>query len=129
MFSDFFTIKTAKANKTASAIKLSVRTIKLPKVIKLKKTVGFTLPFIFLLYSSDNLIRTHTFCANIDFLCLTVNYSFNFSDVWLPGSVASSVRVRNLNSEYCTFSANFTFSHRNTPPTIQKLYKIIFFFY
>ena len=63
------------------------------------------------LYSSFNFACTHTFCANVNLLSLAVYNSSNLSDVRFPCSVASSVRVADLYSENCGFSANFTFCH------------------
>ena len=59
--------------------------------------------------------------ANIDMFRSTVYNSFNSFDVGLPSSVASSVRVGNLNAESNIFSADFTFCHAVTPPLV--LYK------
>ncbi len=60
---------------------------------------------------SFNLARAQTSGANINVCGSAVNNSLNSLYVGLPGSVGSSVRVRYLNTESNTLSANFTFCH------------------
>ena len=49
--------------------------------------------------------------ADINVLYGAVDNSLNTSDIGLPGSVAASVRVRNLYSESYTLTAVIAFSH------------------
>jgi hypothetical protein len=46
----------------------------------------------------------------------TVNHSANFSNVRLPSSVASSVRMADFNTKGNAFAANIAFCHVKTPP-------------
>lgn len=69
-------------------------------------------------YSSDaesdcpgNLSGTQATCAYINGLRSTIYDCFYFSNVGLPHSVGSSVRVADLNSERNALAADFTFCH------------------
>jgi len=64
--------------------------------------------------------------ANLDMFRSTVDNSLYSLNIRFPGSVASSVRMGNLNAESNIFSADFTFCHAVTPPhnfvQISKIY-------
>ena len=53
--------------------------------------------------------------ADVYVLRCAVNDSLNSTDITLPGSVTSPVRMADLNAERYTLSANFTLCH-NLPP-------------
>lgn len=61
--------------------------------------------------SAADLVGTKATSANVYILGRTVNDSLNSSYVSLPSSVGSSVRVRNLNTEGNTLTADITFCH------------------
>ena len=61
-----------------------------------------------------NLIGTQASGAHIDVLGRTVYDSLYTLDVGLIGSVASSVRMRNLDCECNAFAANITLCHIDT---------------
>ena len=63
------------------------------------------------LHSTGDLAGTEAAGAHIDVLGSTVNHSLNALDVGLPGSVGTSVRVRNLNTEGHALATKITLSH------------------
>lgn len=63
-----------------------------------------------------HLTGTQTSGASIYVCRSTVYDSLYTSNIGLPGSVGSSVRVRNLDTEGYTLSADFTFCHAVAPP-------------
>ena len=63
------------------------------------------------LHRSLNFSWTEASCTNIDMLRCSVNYGFNTHNVRLERSVASSVWVGHLVTEYNALSAYFTFCH------------------
>ena len=70
-------------------------------------------PFL-LRYSSDctgDLSRTQATGAGVNTLRGTVHHRLDTADVGLPGTVGTSVGVRNLNAEGNTLSAEITLSH------------------
>lgn len=63
-----------------------------------------------------HLAGTQTSGASVNMCRSTVNDSLYTSYIGLPGSVRSSVRVRNLDTEGYTLSADLTFCHAVAPP-------------
>ena len=74
--------------------------------------------------SAGNLTGTQATGASVNTLWRTIyNCSYTLH-VWLPGSVRTSMRVRNLNTESNIFSTNFTLCHVSAPPSKGLSYKI-----
>ena len=61
--------------------------------------------------SAGYFTRTQATGAGVDVARSTINNCLHTSYIWFPGSVGSSVRVRNLDTESNTFSADIAFSH------------------
>ena len=66
--------------------------------------------------SAGNLIRTQATGAGVNVARRTVDNRLNSLNVWFPGSVGTPVRMRNLNTESDTLSADVAFSHVSAPP-------------
>ena len=60
-------------------------------------------------------------CAGIYSAGSAVNDSLYLLDIGLIGSVAASVRVRNLDSESYTLAADFTFCHSEHLPLYNRI--------
>jgi hypothetical protein len=74
--------------------------------------------------SAGNLTGTQATGASVNTLWGTVHNCSHTLHVWLPGSVRTSMRVRNLNTESNIFSTNFTLCHVSAPPSKGLFYKI-----
>ena len=66
--------------------------------------------------SPFNLVGTEASGTSVHMARSTVNNSLNALDVGLPGSVGTSVRVGNLNTEGNTLATIITLSHFIAPP-------------
>ena len=66
------------------------------------------------------LVGTKASGANTDGLRCAIHHSLNLSEVGFPGSVASSVRVADLNTKHHALTANFTFCHLSYTSQIYK---------
>ena len=61
--------------------------------------------------SAGYFTRTQATGAGVDVARSTIYNCLHTSYIWFPGSVGSSVRVRNLDTESNAFSADIAFSH------------------
>ena len=95
--------------------------------IRVKKEAGHNPAYILFSDSTCNLSRTQTACANINRLRCAVNNSSNFSYIRFPGSVRSSVRVADFNSEGNALAADIAFSHTKHLQIILQSSKHIYF--
>lgn len=68
-----------------------------------------------------SLAASHASCASIKTSRCSIDYGFNSSDIGFPHFIGTSVRVRNLYSKYCCFSANLTFCHNKISLPLFKI--------
>ena len=67
--------------------------------------------FLCKLDSAGYFTRTQATGAGVDVARSTIYNCLHTSYIWFPGSVGSSMRVGNLNTESNAFSADIAFSH------------------
>ena len=71
---------------------------------------------ISILDCAGNLAGTEAPRANVDMALSTTNNSLYSTNVGLPGTVGTSVRMGNLDTKGYTLAANFTLCHFPAPP-------------
>ena len=65
---------------------------------------------------AGNFTRAQAAGAGVDILRGTIHNRFHALDVGVPGTIAPTMGVGNLDAEGYVLSANFTFSHLSAPP-------------
>ena len=85
--------------------------------------------WFFALDGTGNLAGTQATGAGVNTLGTAVYNRFDAPDVGLPGSVRTSVRVRNLYTESNILATNITFCHVSAPPLkgLNRIATVVFY--